>query len=349
MTSAEPSPPVVRGSTSGVCDECGPAAARHHRRRLGRRPLHEQRHRLPRRRGPRDRRPPSRPRSRRGRQSSGSARHPSTSFSRPADVEAIVNLTPPGSHFEVSTAVLAAGKHLYNEKPLAMTKAQGEAILAEAAAKSLVVGAAPDITMGRSFRNALRLLADGLIGPAVFARCEAVLAGPESWHPRPQFLYAQRWRAALRHRAVLRHRAGRGARGRRVGLGHRNEEVGVADDRERSGCRNAVPRRGSVADRGQPAVRDGNRRADAADLRLGIAPRRPDGGLRRRRHAADAGPERRRHDGPVPARRLGLMGRPGALRDHARASARASRTSPGTSGATSPWSSAGNGRFTCST
>jgi predicted dehydrogenase len=108
-----------------------------------------------------------------------------------SDVEAVVNLTPPGSHFAVSKSVLAAGKHLYNEKPLAMTTAQGEAILAEAAARSLVVGAAPDITMGRSFRNALRLLSDGLIGPAVFARCEAVLAGPERWHPRPQFLYAR--------------------------------------------------------------------------------------------------------------------------------------------------------------
>lgn len=108
-----------------------------------------------------------------------------------SDVEAVVNLTPPGSHFDVSMQVLTAGKHLYNEKPLAMTRSQGEVILAEAASKALVVGAAPDITMGRSFRNALRLLADGLIGTAVFARCEAVLAGPESWHPRPQFLYAR--------------------------------------------------------------------------------------------------------------------------------------------------------------
>lgn len=108
-----------------------------------------------------------------------------------ADIEAVVNLTPPGSHFEVSTSVLSAGKHLYNEKPLTMTKAQGEMILAEATSRSLIVAAAPDITMGRSFRNALRLLSGGLIGTAVFARCEAVLAGPESWHPRPQFLYAR--------------------------------------------------------------------------------------------------------------------------------------------------------------
>jgi predicted dehydrogenase len=106
------------------------------------------------------------------------------------DVEAVLNLTPPASHYDVSMDVLAAGKHLYNEKPLAMTRDEGAAILAAAARHELVVGAAPDITLGRSFRNALRQLAGGLIGDAVFARCEAVLAGPERWHPRPQFLYA---------------------------------------------------------------------------------------------------------------------------------------------------------------
>jgi predicted dehydrogenase len=108
-----------------------------------------------------------------------------------SDVEAILNLTPPASHFDVSMDVLAAGKHLYNEKPLAMNTSQGAAIIAEAAERSLVVGAAPDITLGRSFRNSLRQLAGGLIGRAVFARCEAVLSGPERWHPRPQFLYAR--------------------------------------------------------------------------------------------------------------------------------------------------------------
>ena len=108
-----------------------------------------------------------------------------------SEIEAVVNLTPPASHFDVSMAVLAAGKHLYNEKPLGLTREQGTGIVAEAEARGLVVGAAPDITMGRSFRNSLRLLADGLIGETVFARCEAVLSGPERWHPRPQFLYAR--------------------------------------------------------------------------------------------------------------------------------------------------------------
>ena len=47
MTSLGQSPPAACGWTNGVCCERGAAAARNHRRRLGGRPLHEQRHRLP--------------------------------------------------------------------------------------------------------------------------------------------------------------------------------------------------------------------------------------------------------------------------------------------------------------
>jgi predicted dehydrogenase len=36
------------------------------------------------------------------------------------NVDIVLNLTNPRSHFEVSKACLAAGKHVYSEKPLAM-------------------------------------------------------------------------------------------------------------------------------------------------------------------------------------------------------------------------------------
>lgn len=107
------------------------------------------------------------------------------------DIEAVLNLTPPASHSNVSMAAVTEGKHLYSEKPLATTVEQGSAILAAADQRSLVVGSAPDITLGRSFRASLRQLSGGLIGEVVFARCDAVLSGPERWHPRPQFLYAR--------------------------------------------------------------------------------------------------------------------------------------------------------------
>ena len=115
---------------------------------------------------------------------------PADAFADP-DVEVILNLTPPAAHTEISLAAIAAGKHVYSEKPLATDVAGGKSIIAAALAAGVVVGSAPDITLGAEFQTVLRMLAGGKIGEPVFARCEAVLAGPEAWHPRPQFLYAR--------------------------------------------------------------------------------------------------------------------------------------------------------------
>src|SRR4029077_12967413 len=42
------------------------------------------------------------------------------------DVDAVVNLTPIAAHYETSVRILAAGKHLVTEKPLASTLAQAD-------------------------------------------------------------------------------------------------------------------------------------------------------------------------------------------------------------------------------
>ncbi|MDG1415025.1 MAG: Gfo/Idh/MocA family oxidoreductase, partial [Alphaproteobacteria bacterium] len=59
-------------------------------------------------------------------------------------IDAVLNLTIPAAHAEVSLASLDAGKHVYSEKPFATTLADGQAILDRAAAKGLLVGNAPD-------------------------------------------------------------------------------------------------------------------------------------------------------------------------------------------------------------
>ena len=107
-----------------------------------------------------------------------------------ADVELVLNLTNPTSHLAITRAVLESGRHVFSEKPLGTDLAEARALLDLAAGAGLLVGCAPDTHLGPGFQDALRLLADGAIGEPVFARCEAVLAGPEIWHPRPQFLYA---------------------------------------------------------------------------------------------------------------------------------------------------------------
>ena len=41
-------------------------------------------------------------------------------FSNP-DIDIIVNLTPPSSHFEISCESLKSGKHVFSEKPVALS------------------------------------------------------------------------------------------------------------------------------------------------------------------------------------------------------------------------------------
>src|SRR5436190_425936 len=63
---------------------------------------------------------------------------------RDQNVDLILNLTVPKAHAEISLAALNAGKHVYCEKPLAISIAEGREILATAKAKNLRVGCAPD-------------------------------------------------------------------------------------------------------------------------------------------------------------------------------------------------------------
>ena len=56
------------------------------------------------------------------------------------DVEVVHNCTPNKLHFEVSKAIMAAGKHVVSEKPLAMTAAESKELV-DLAAKAGVVNA----------------------------------------------------------------------------------------------------------------------------------------------------------------------------------------------------------------
>ena len=78
-----------------------------------------------------------------------------------SSLTAVVNLTPPAAHAEVSLAALRAGKHVYSEKPLAVERADGQAILQEAAQRGLRVGCAPDTFLGAGLQTARELLERG--------------------------------------------------------------------------------------------------------------------------------------------------------------------------------------------
>jgi predicted dehydrogenase len=107
------------------------------------------------------------------------------------DVQLVVNLTIPAAHAEVASAAIAAGKHVWNEKPLAPDVAAGRALLDQARAAGVRVGCAPDTVLGAGLQSARRLIDSGAIGTPTSALILMQGPGPESWHPDPEFLFAR--------------------------------------------------------------------------------------------------------------------------------------------------------------
>jgi predicted dehydrogenase len=107
------------------------------------------------------------------------------------DVEIVLNLTIPKAHAAVSLQALAAGKHVYLEKPLCVRCAEARPLLEAAGKRGLRIGCAPDTFLGGSHQTARRLLDEGAIGEPVAGTAILLLAGHERWHPSPDFYYAR--------------------------------------------------------------------------------------------------------------------------------------------------------------
>ncbi len=105
------------------------------------------------------------------------------------DIQIVVNLTVPGAHYSVSRAALDAGKHVYVEKPLSITRAEGQELKALAAAKGLRLGGAPDTFFGAGLQTCRQLIDEGAIGEPLGVNCFMLSRGTESWHPNPDFFY----------------------------------------------------------------------------------------------------------------------------------------------------------------
>ncbi|TIH36646.1 Gfo/Idh/MocA family protein [Subtercola vilae] len=108
---------------------------------------------------------------------------------RRADVDIVVNLTVPAVHARLSLQALHAGKHVWTEKPIGLDRTEASTLLTTAVALNLRIGSAPDTFLGAATQTALALVADGRIGEPQRAVCVFETAGPESWHPNPEFLY----------------------------------------------------------------------------------------------------------------------------------------------------------------
>jgi predicted dehydrogenase len=105
------------------------------------------------------------------------------------DVEIVVNLTVPAAHAEIALRAIAAGKHVWNEKPLALDRAAAAVVLEAAAAAGVRVGCAPDTFLGDGLQAVRRLLDEGAIGRPLTALALMQSPGPDAWHPNPAFLF----------------------------------------------------------------------------------------------------------------------------------------------------------------
>ena len=81
-----------------------------------------------------------------------------------ARVDIVLNLTDPRSHYAVSKQCLAAGKHVYSEKPIAMEIAQAKELVERAESKNLQIVSAPCSLLGEAAQTFWKALREGFIG-----------------------------------------------------------------------------------------------------------------------------------------------------------------------------------------
>ncbi|MDA0563806.1 Gfo/Idh/MocA family oxidoreductase [Streptomonospora sp. S1-112] len=103
----------------------------------------------------------------------GDTRYPSLAalLADPA-VEIVVNLVNPREHAGVTRAALAAGKHVYSEKPLAMDLAEARELAESARAAGLLLASAPCSMIGEAAQTAWQALRAGAVGTPLLAYAE---------------------------------------------------------------------------------------------------------------------------------------------------------------------------------
>ena len=105
------------------------------------------------------------------------------------DIDAVLNITIPAAHGDVAMQALSAGKHVYNEKPLAVELKDAKAMLELAKSKNLRVGCAPDTFLGGGLQTVRDLLDQGSIGQPIHISGLMSYTGPDKWHPDPEFFF----------------------------------------------------------------------------------------------------------------------------------------------------------------
>lgn len=106
-----------------------------------------------------------------------------------SEIDVIVNLTIPSTHFSVSKDILTAGKHAYSEKPFVLSVEEGIQLRALADELKLKVGSAPDTFLGGAHQQARDIIDSGKVGKIASGTMHVMSRGMEHWHPNPDFFF----------------------------------------------------------------------------------------------------------------------------------------------------------------
>jgi predicted dehydrogenase len=81
-----------------------------------------------------------------------------------SSIELVLNLTNPGSHYEVSKACLLAGKHVYSEKPISMRLDHAKELVEIATARGLRITSAPCNVLSETAQSLWKALREQQVG-----------------------------------------------------------------------------------------------------------------------------------------------------------------------------------------
>ena len=80
------------------------------------------------------------------------------------EVDIVVNLTVHHAHYEVTKRALAAGRHVYSEKPLALRSGEPRELVELAAARGRRLGCSPSTFLGEAQQTAAAWIRSGRLG-----------------------------------------------------------------------------------------------------------------------------------------------------------------------------------------
>jgi len=106
-------------------------------------------------------------------------------------VDVALNLTVHLAHSGVTQQLLAGGKHVHSEKPLAATRDEGRACVELAAEKGLLLGCSPFVILGEAQQTLKKHVADGTLGEVREVYAEMNWSRIETWHPAPAAFYGE--------------------------------------------------------------------------------------------------------------------------------------------------------------